>query len=741
MAKILALVLVLTVFIGLMISFEKSYADSDILFNSYASAGGSGSTTPKIFIAPCKVWVQTTINKAYAAGFQRINPDNTFYPGDGFGYSFTYGVVGSSGCQGPFPKCPITSIQVTGTSSCGKSSSSGNSEITADWNASGHLIKLQVDAKRWECHLVKVKKGTKWVCGWRTISTVGQFSPSIIKPKIDVNLAQEYINDADGYKSGNLDHTYYVWDAIHIVHNPVYPWKNDRVGTLSVKVTKIYNLILEKEYQCESKSCTNTLTHKGFEPWPRVYEYGSGSTIYNSTYGDIRQHLLKYKVELFNLGRLVHKDENKTQLLIVIYDPVYEKYPYLVLKDESWWSWGNRQGIALQYMGSNGGGQDDPPNLYENRRSKINQYVAYGFALNPIETRKLNQTFSWNSASPIHIDPAKQCYGVAMDSTAFEAKKQNTAMFVKSGYGKISFDWPIIGTMLQKRYVNATIDNTLQSASFAGFGIKNLTKYQYFYPNVKFINPVKILTYHSDGSMTDYPIYVKMIPDVSRGAGYLQDYVCKKITHDDYKKEIANIVVDDMYDRKNEGNGTGMLHLRTLLTSTWFPPFYKILVDDPLDLHINEGYAALSPFEITMAVGEKTRTVNGLVNFLSPFVHTVNLDSDNVLNVTESFGFVRIIPDSKFGDIVKITVNGNELKQDCTNGCTTTIFANQNLQIEAWNIWGGHASTNVEKFQGIQRDEIDWQTVYICMFVVAIGFVVWKFSEQILSYVGFRNKN
>lgn len=741
MAKVLASVLVLAVLAGLMITFEKSAMASDVIFNSYVSAGGSGSSTPKSFIAPCKVWIQTVIAKAYADGSQRVNPDNTFYPGDGFGYSFTYGIIGSSGCQGPFPKCPTVSIQITSTEFCGKSSTSGDAEISADWDASGHLIKLQVDANRWECHLVKVKKGTKWVCGWRTISAVSQFVPDVIKPKIDMNLAQEYLNDADGYKSGNLDHTYYVWDAIHIVHNPVYPWKNDRVGTLSVKVTKTHDLTLETEYQCESKSCANTLTHKGFEPWFRVYDYGSGSTIYNSTQDDIRKHLLTYKVELFNLGRLVHKDENNTQLLVVVYDPVYEKYPYLVLKDQYWWSWGNRQGIALEYRGSNGGGQDDLPALHENRRSKINRYDAYGFALNPIEMRKLNQTFSWNSASPIGIDSAKQCYDITVDVTSFEAKKPGSAMFVKSGYGKILFDWPILGTMLQKRYTNATIDNTLQSSSFAGFGIKNLTEYQYVYPNVKFNNPVKILTYRSDGSVADYAISVKMVPDISRGAQYTQDYVCKKITHDDYKKGIANIVVGDMYDRKNEGNGTGILSLRTQITSTWFPPFYKILADDPLDLHINEGFAALSPFEITITVGEKTRTINRLVNFLSPFVHAVNLDSDNVLDVTESLGLVRIMPDSKFGDIVKITVNGNELKQDCTNGCTTAVYANQDLQIDAWNIWGGHASRRLEIFQEIRHDEINWPLISVGMFVAAIGFAAWKLSGQVLEYVGFRNKN
>lgn len=717
-----------------MISFENASADSDVLSNSYVSTGGPGTSTSKSFVAPCKVWVQTTIHTTYANGAPRVNPDKTFYPGDGFGYSFTYGIIGGSGCQGPLPKCPAIFIQITGTSSCGKSSTLGNAEITADKDATSHMIKLQVDAQRWECHMIKIKKGTKLVCGWRTISVIGQFSPNVLKPKIDVNLAQEYLNDSDGYKSGNLDNTYYVWDAINIVHNPVYPWKNDRVGTLSVKVTKTHDLTLEKEYQCESKSCQYTLIHRGFEPWLRSYEYGSGFTVYNATQNDIRKHLLTYKIELFNLGKLIHIDENRIQPLVVIYDPTYERYPYLVLKDEYWWSWGNRQGVALEYKGSYGGGPDDPTGLNQNRRSKINQYSASGFALNPIESRNLNQTFSWNSASPISISPAKQCQNATIDLAAFEAKRHDTAMFVKSGFGKISFDWPIVGIMLQKRYVNATIGNTIQSASFAGFGIKNLTEYHYTYPNVKFNNPVKIMTYHSDGSRTDYPISFRMVPDVSKDAEYTQDYVCKKLFHDNYKKEIANIILDDMYDKKNEAQGTGLINVKTQLTSTWFPQFYKIIANDTLDLDINEGYAALSPFEITITIGEKTRTVSRIVNFLSPFVHVANLDQDNALNVTEKFGFVRITPDPKFGDIVKITINGDELREDCTDGCTTTV-ADDDLQIEAWNIWDGHTSAHLEKFQPLPQKEINLQIAYIGMTVMVVGFIVWKLGRQILKHI------
>ncbi len=151
-------------------------------------------------------------------------------------------------------------------------------------------------------------------------------------------------------------------------------------------------------------------------------------------------------------------------------------------------------------------------------------------------------------------------------------------------------------------------------------------------------------------------------------------------------------------------------------------------------MDINEGYAALSPFEIAMTVGEKTRTVNRIVSFLSPFVHVANLDYDNVLNATNTLGFVRIAPDPKFGDIVRITINGDEIMEDCTDGCTTTI-ADEDLQIEAWNIWGGHAYAHLEKIQTSAQKEINWHTAYIGMAVAVIGFCVWKFGGQMIRHV------
>lgn len=723
----------------------------EILYDRFVSSGGPEITTETRHWGFCKIWVETVITKSYSNGAARNNPDGSFYPADGFLFGFVYGWAGDQSKCRNFSVCPISSKNISpgNTQPCEtkqktlakKASKKGSTwtaagaaEISSDPNASGHYIQLQINVERWGCHFPK--KAPR-VCGWATISAVGIYSPNVIKPKVEVNLSQEYLNDIDGYKSGNLDGTYYLEDAINIVHKPTYQWKQDRVGTLSVVVTKQYELSLEEEFQCESVRCNHTLVHSGFEPWYMVFEYGSGNTLYNATKNsEIRKHLLIYKVDLYNLGRLIYSTQNKTEPLVVLYEPQYDSYPYLILKDEHWWSWANRQGVALKYEGSIGGGPDDTPQIHQDRRSKINSHQYFGYAFDPVLPKQLGQTFLWDGASLINL--AQKCSNSEIDSTSFEAKG-GTAMFVKAGFGKIAFSWPITKTMLEKRYINATIQNTLQSSNFAGFDAKNLTAYKYQYPDVKFQNPVKILTYHSDGSRTALPVSVRLVPDFAKNAQYTQDYTCNKVLRDTGTPEFADIIVDGMYEKENFANGTGYVNMKTRLTSTWFAPFYSVIVNDTLDLPIDQGYKALSPYEITISVGEKTRTIQRIVNFLSPFVHVVNLDSDNVLNVTQSFGFVRINPDEKFGEIAKVIINGKELGADCTSGCTTTINSNQDLEIEAWNVWGGRALSHIQGNVDVpSSDEINWNLIFVAIIVAVVGLFLWRVAGQVLEYLGFR---
>ncbi|MEM3065241.1 MAG: hypothetical protein QW177_07705 [Candidatus Nitrosotenuis sp.] len=705
----------------------------DTVYSNYVQAGGRETRTKDYYFAYCQVWVYTTISKLFANGFQRINPDNTYYLGDGFSYSFFYGWAGNKGCRN-FKVCPVESSLGGSSTRCDltkitsiKSIKQGSTSGVVELGAYGGNIQLTVSAERYSCFY---PKKSKIVCGWSEISATGSYAPPIIKPYVDFVITQELLTDRDGFESGNLDGTYYLWDAVNLVHDPKYLWREERFGTLSVAVSKTYDLKMEQEFQCDAKSCNQLLVHQGFEPWQREHKYGGGMTLLNATkQGELGRHHVLYVVELSNLGKPIHKQQADTQVLIVRYEPKYGNYPYLVLKDGHAFSWGNRAAVALQYLGSEGGGKDDAAGIHEKRRSKINSYKYAGYAFDPIVKTSLGHKLSWGSSG---YASKSDCFGA--DSDSIRSGKTDSALFVKKGFGKIEFIYPILHTMLSKRYSNATLENTLQSSSFAGFETKNLTSYKYQYPDIKFGNPVKILSYNSDGSRTNLPIRVSMVPDAAKGADYTHNYVCNKVFHDTNSKEFAAIVVGDMYDKENQQSGIGYVNLDSKLTSTWFPPFYNILAEDIYDLELNVGYGAPSPYKIDIMVGQKTRTIHKILNFLSPFVHIVNLDEDNLLDIKSELGFIRILPNENFGEIINVTVNGRPLNKDCTNGCTTTFSSNQDLSIEAWNLWGGRATAIVEKHKTPpMQQNYDWNLAATALFVAAVGWFAYRLSRQAIA--------
>ncbi|MEM3143819.1 MAG: hypothetical protein QXW91_04270, partial [Candidatus Nitrosotenuis sp.] len=293
---------------------------------------------------------------------------------------------------------------------------------------------------------------------------------------------------------------------------------------------------------------------------------------------------------------------------------------------------------------------------------------------------------------------------------------------------------PIVKTMLEKRYVNATAHNILQSVGFAGYEMKNLTEYKYQYPDTKFFNSIKILTYDSQGLRTDMPVELEMRPDLKRGAQYIQDYTCEKVLHDTANPMFASIAVSDMFARENIASGYGYVNLKAALTSIWFPEFYSAIVDDPLKIPPHNGYSAPSPYELTIKVGQSSRTITGVVSFLSPFVHVVNLDSNNRLSVMENPGFARIIPDEKFGTIEKVEINGRVLEENCTEGCTIVIEQGMNTDIIAWNAWGGAASYNIKQDATYVDTDLRVDLALVFATALLVGIVLVRLSLRIFSF-------
>jgi hypothetical protein len=117
---------------------------------------------------------------------------------------------------------------------------------------------------------------------WETVTARATQGIPMRLPNLTVDMwtiGEEFTED-DEYVSRNLDESYYVWDAINIVHNPFYEFKNDRVGTIFIEYEKIHDqLVLEDEFFCDESFCVNTITIPGFQPWTQSFDYGGGNTI------------------------------------------------------------------------------------------------------------------------------------------------------------------------------------------------------------------------------------------------------------------------------------------------------------------------------------------------------------------------------------------------------------------------------------------------------------------------------
>ncbi len=389
-------------------------------------------------------------------------------------------------------------------------------------------------------------------------------------------VGYEFTEEA-GYISRNLDEYYYVWDAINVVHNPSYKWKNDRVGTLFVEIEKSYDpLVLEDEFFCESASCINTMKVSGFLPWTYTFDYGSGNTVYNATsLDDIGEHEIEYTTTLYNIVPQIDQNINSTNVLVVEYEPIYDTYVYPVLSDDEKLAIHDRIGVALHYFGSESTDEnpDDEIGIHEDRRSKINNYFYSTWDADPWEYDLLDGTVSdtdysndiqlvWDEAHDVGIitneSPVQKSEDIAdqliltefPEIIPFEVEQHETANFVKAGYGKIKFEYPGLYDVLVDpvlnipRFENATVFDTLQSSYFAGHKVTHLTNTEYMYPESFFHNSLGVKAVDSEGNQdSSIEIILEIIPrlDIS-GTQYIDGYMHDKILFDTQDDGFSQII-------------------------------------------------------------------------------------------------------------------------------------------------------------------------------------------------------
>jgi len=666
-----------------------------VLLYTKSQTNGSGDDhTPPTTRERCFVTVTVNIYSAHHGVYHRNNPDKTFYPGDALEYET---IVTNSGCiANSLHGCKLDSssslaapknnlgCNAGDSSTWGSTGDSGVAEVVPTYSGDTIWIEKGGFALQRVCH---VSNTGKTICSAVPVyASVTQPVPGII-PNLTVDMwtVGEEFTDDQKYLSRNLDESYYVWDAINVVHNPHYLWKNERIGTIYLEYEKIHDpLNLEDEFFCDNSICTNTMSLSGFEDWTGTFDYGGGNTVFNATsIADYGEHEIKYIARLYNIAPQIDEFTQSIDELVVEYDPIYDVYVYTILSDDGKTAFDDRIGYALHYFGSEStaANPDDVIGVHEDRRSKINSYFFTTWGADPWVYQFIDGTvgvspfsdsieLTWDEAHDVGIvtpeSPVAMSAAIGIDliSSAFpgiipfEVNSPETGNFLKAGYGKIKFaydklDDVIVEPILQyPRYENATVYNVLESEHFAGFDVTFLGETaEYMYPENHFWNTVTVTALDKNGNVDDIvDLQLNIIPDSTiPGTFDIDEYLYDKIifdTNDDGFSQIItgldsvgnDIVItngDDIYPLDNltmTGNGSITLEkTRRVLTS--FTQYDTIVnqsfvPDDVTD--ISNKYI-LDTGDAIMAIPLTTS-----LQTLNPYELQITAD-DGVNSVTQTF--------------------------------------------------------------------------------------------------------
>lgn len=610
-------------------------------------------------------------------------------------------------------------------------------------------------------------KGIKIKCDDRkcksvTVKKNAEIKPNILEPGNGINLLKNPLPDTSGYDAKNLDGTYYLHDPLSVVHVPDFKWKNKRAETIQFSTEKKYDLKEEYDYDCNENSCDLFLEHSGVKPHTVQLGNGDGITIYNATSDEfLGNHTFDYSVNVYNMDRKINSMHENTGALVVRYDPQYTSYPYPRIADDQRYSFDDRQASALHYFGSDGGGPDDIPGTHQERRSKINDFYHTGFMYDPWNPALINKTFAWSASENTGVIPEINTLGLDIipgknpQIIPFESNG-NVAMFIRSGYGKIFFDYPLSSVLFDNKtgaakYENATSYVTLLSRNFAGKETTYLVFWEFTAPEASFVTNLTVKTINQNGTITDNPIHVTAVPKLKKGAAYLTDYLDEKITYDSKDKGLAQVIVDDAYPMKFDYFANGIIDEKLRRTASQFQQFedisyetnsdadgiFKLSEDylkeskeSRLKIPLEVGLAVLSPTDITIDVNGKTKTIDAqFIDFGTNREILINVENNNVLETKRGLGFLNIIPDEHFGGIEKISVNDKVVDIACLTGCAIPVDKTSPLKITVWNEWGGASHASLPEYTITKTPKTSFDGISLIaglLALFALAYVLYK---------------
>lgn len=451
---------------------------------------------------PCRVWIrgeQLNIVRD-ADGNPRNNPDGTLYPGDAFFYAFYYGF---SGCIGQYVGQPVASYRDiraqpsghssgTGYVSTGATSScfgaTGGTDELGSFGRTGTCGSIAKTVYGFELHCRGSGKDRK--CTILVRPATAAVVPTVKAPVVEVDLREHTLTDTHGYPAANRDMTNYVWDPIAVEHEAVFSHRDEREGTITFEYDRSFGPLEELGgFERDSRG-TGTLEHDPpdpaadgleFRPYGQSVRNGGGMYAYAAQDDDaIGRHDIAYTVRVLNEGRQINTHSNRTEQLVVSYEPQYDRHPYPVLADVRQYAYDDRHAIAMKYHGSYGGGASDVPEIHPDRRSflaEFNQTTRVGSSALPGAERILDPgLMEWDGTA--HIN--------GTDEEPFMSLGEH-AMFVTEGYGVLRLAQEASELVIDRPGANRWTDlvwteNSVNAGEFAGSMNHSNFNYTYAYP-------------------------------------------------------------------------------------------------------------------------------------------------------------------------------------------------------------------------------------------------------------------
>jgi len=386
-------------------------------------------------------------------------------------------------------------------------------------------------------------------------------------------------------------------------------------------------------------------------------------------------------------------------------------------------------------------------------------------------------TAQWNA----HID--------LFGDRKFTSLTNDTGMFYGEGYGRISSSLsPDVDDIVNSNsFVNFTSYDTAMSSNFAGKDRTFLFHDAYTHTSKNISAPINVTSVKSDGSINyDSQIIVKLVPNMLNRTEFVSEYI---IGHNHTgNMNITMMHVADLSDISNESTNYGQVILNANRTSVYvnesllpllnfttpdtlsgtsvqmiepffpdgfFPKLTKTqhstitsLIEQNREYYLASEYYwqnAHGVYDVEITANGITNTIPlGIFTFSAPLEYMINQDQGNKLRVQGILGITNILPDKHFGDISKVTVDGEELTSDCSNGCFVVHPKAGLHTIEAVNIWGGTATAqiNSEPPKPIERlgilEQIEqfatnpWVVmIMILLASIVIASKIWRMYEKV----------